>query len=116
MQTTEDLVGAHIDAFNQRDMSALVAGLANDVVWATGTDSFRGRAAVREMLADAIDGLLPRLEVAAVIADRSRAACELVETYVHEGVEHRASIAVFFDFGGVLIERVKVYREGTADP
>jgi hypothetical protein len=108
MNSAEDLVRAHVDAFNRRDLSALVNGLAADVVWSTGADVFRGRTSVRKFLADAVRGLLPQLRLATIVADETRVACEFHETYHHAGENHEVSIAAFFEFAGGVITRVKV--------
>jgi len=51
-----------------------------------------------------------------VVAGGAAAAVEMVEHYRYEGVDKVAAIAAFFAFDGPLIKRVKVYREGSADP
>jgi uncharacterized protein len=112
----EQLVKAHVEAFNAGDLDRLREGLAEDVLWMTGTDIVRGRAAVLDLLSNAMSGLAPQLRLIVFIASEHRAACELQETYVHKGVETTAHIAAFFEFSGALITRVKVYREGSADP
>jgi ketosteroid isomerase-like protein len=55
--TAEELVRAHVDAFNAGDLDRLVDGLADDVLWMTYSDVVRGRAAVRDMVGDAKSGL-----------------------------------------------------------
>jgi hypothetical protein len=51
-----------------------------------------------------------------VLVDGQRAAVEMIERYLHEGQTHAVAIAVFFSFDHGLISRVKVFREGSADP
>jgi hypothetical protein len=67
-------------------------------------------------MAAAVEGLTPSLEIRSVVAGDAAAAVEMVERYLYEGVDKVAAIAAFFAFDGPLIKRVKVYREGSADP
>jgi len=111
-----ELVRAHVSAFNERDLAGLLDGLSLDVVWHTGADTIVGRAEVGALMAAAFEELTPSLEIRSVIAGDAAAALEMVEHYRHEGVDEVAAIAAFFAFDGPLIKRVKVYREGSADP
>jgi len=63
----------------------------------------------------AFEGLTPSFEIRSVVGGDA-AAVEMVEHYRYEGVDEVAVIAAFFAFDGPLIKRVKVYREGSADP
>ena len=116
MESSEHLVRAHIDAFNRGDLPALLAGLAEDVIWRTGTDVFQGRRAVHDFLADAVAGLGPQLHIRGLISEPGRTACELYETYEYVGETREGHLAAFFEFAGPLIRRVKVYHEGSTDP
>jgi uncharacterized protein len=116
MERNEHLVRAHIDAFNRGDLPALLDGLAEDVVWITGADVFQGRSAVHDFLADAVASLRPQLHIRRLISERSQAGCELYETYEYGGETREANLAAFYEFAGPVIRRVKVYREGSADP
>ena len=40
----------------------------------------------------------------------------MTEQYLHEGQTHEMAIAVFLSFDRGLVSRVKVFREGSADP
>jgi uncharacterized protein len=110
-----ELVEEHVSAFNARDVGRLLAGLSGEVVWQTGSDTFIGLDQVGCLLRDSA-GLLPVLEIKSVFADGERAAVEMTERYRHEGQTHEVPIAVFFSFTRELISRVKVFREGSADP
>jgi uncharacterized protein len=116
MESNEHLVRAHIDAFNRGDLPALLEGLAEDIVWITGADVFQGRSAVHHFLADAVASLRPQLHIRGLMSERNRAGCELHESYEYSGEPREAHLAAFFEFGGPLIRRVKVYHEGSADP
>ena len=111
-----ELVRAHVSAFNERDLVGLLDGLSLEVVWQTGADTIVGSAEVGALIATAFDGLAPSLEIRSVVAGDAAAAVEMVEHYRYEGVDEVAAIAAFFAFEGPLIKRVKVYREGSADP
>ena len=93
----------------------MLAGLSEEVVWQTGLDTFIGLDQVGGLLRDSA-GLLPVLEIKSVLADGERAAVEMTERYSHEGQPHEVPIAVFYSFTRELISRVKVFREGSADP
>ena len=110
------LVRTHVDAFNERELDKLMGGFAEDAVWRTGTDTVTGSERLATFFGEAMTGLLPRLEITSLVADDSRAACELRESYEHEGETREASIAAFFTFEAELISRATVYREGSADP
>jgi hypothetical protein len=111
-----ELVRAHVSAFNERDLVGLLDGLSLEVVWQTGADTIVGRAEVGALMAAAFEGLTPSLEIRSVVAGDAAAAVEMVERGRYEGVDQVAVIAAFFAFDGPLIKRVKVYREGSADP
>jgi limonene-1,2-epoxide hydrolase len=111
-----ELVRAHVSAFNERDLVGLLDGLSLEVVWQTGADTIVGRAEVGALMAAAFEGLTPSLEIRSVVAGDAAAAVEMVEHYRYQGVDEDAVIAAFFAFDGPLIKRVKVYREGSADP
>jgi hypothetical protein len=111
----ERAVRAHVRAFNQRDIDALMAGLLDDVTWATGRDVLRGADAVRQLFANAFATLAPTLSVVSVIAADDVAACELRERLTHRGVTREDHIAGFYRFRGRQINSVKIYREGSAD-
>jgi hypothetical protein len=110
-----ELVENHVAAFNAHDVRRVLDGLAEDVVWQTGSDTFVGLHQVERLLREAA-GLLPVLEIKSVLVAGQRAAVEMTERYFHEGRTHEVAIAVFFSFDRGLISRVKVFREGSADP
>jgi hypothetical protein len=110
-----ELVREHVAAFNALDVERVLRGLSAGIVWQTGADTFVGTEEVAGLLRSA-GGLSPRLDVVDLLTDGDRAAVEMTERYWHEGREHQTRIAVFFWFDGELITRVKVFREGSADP
>lgn len=110
-----NLIKAHVEAFNTRDLDALMAGFADDAVWITGTTTVRGRAELAELFAGAMGGLLPTLTLQDLIVGNGRAAAQLVEVFTHEGVEHTDNIAGFYVIEDKRITSAKIYREGNAD-
>jgi uncharacterized protein len=111
----ENLIKAHVEAFNTRDLDALMAGFADDAVWITGRTTVRGRVELAELFAGAMDGLLPTLTIQDLIVGNGRAAAQLVEVYTHEGAEHTDNIAGFYVIKDGRITSAKIYREGSAD-
>ena len=114
-EETGRLVREHLAAFNAHDTDRLLAGMATDVVWRTGRDTFHGR----DLLADVFDAWLwamsPALEVRSLLTGPGTAAVELTERLTVEGEEHSFAIAVFFRVADGLIAEAVVYREGNAD-
>ncbi len=111
-----DVVEAHIDAFNAGDVNALIAGFADDAVFATGQDLIVGVRGLRAMFADALAQLSPTLVLRSVVVQGDVAACELTERIVVSGAEFEFALAAFYTVRRGRIVRVKVYREGTAEP
>jgi hypothetical protein len=108
----------HIAAFNARDLPRLLGGLAQEISWQTGQDTFRGRDELAEMFSDAFRTIAPTLTLHSLLIDHDhdRAACELCERMTVNGVEGEDWIAGFYyvDATGVITS-VKIYRQGSAD-
>jgi hypothetical protein len=109
------VVTRHIEALNARDLDTLMAGFGEDVTWVTGTDRFRGLAALEQLFATAFTELSPHLRVQSLLVQGDRVACELREDYVAEGVRYTDHIAAFYRVEAGLITAAKIYREGSAD-
>jgi len=110
-----EIAAHHIDAFNARDLGALMAGLSEDATWITGTDNFGGAADLEQLFATAFTELSPRLHVESLLVEDERVACELREDYLADGVQRTDHIAAFYRVEAGLITAVKIYREGSAD-
>lgn len=114
-EATKSAIQEHLNAFNSCDRARLLDGLAEDVVWATGTDVWRGREALAELFDEPLWGLHPHIEVVRLIVEDDAGAAECVERMTIEGQIVEFPIAVFFTVRRRLLSRVKVFREGSAD-
>jgi len=112
--TPEAVVRAHVRAFNDRDVPALMAGFTDSAVWVTGTTRVTGRRALTDFFAGAIEGLLPTLTLRSLVAGRDLVACELTET-LDAGGPRTFHIAGFYRVDGDRIAAARIYREGSAD-
>src|SRR5213080_1824407 len=108
-------IHAHVDAFNKKDLEALLAGFAEDAAWITGSTSVRGRDELAALFGDAMTGLLPSLHIQNLLVDDGQVACQLTETLTHDAVEKTFSIAGFYRLRDGLITSAKIYREGSAE-
>lgn len=106
---------AHVAAFNDRDLDALLAGFTDDATWITGTTTARGRAELASLFGEAMGALLPTLTIDNVIGHGDQAAAQLTETLTANGTDRTYAIAGFYRFRGGLISSAKIYREGSAE-
>ena len=111
-----DIVQAHFAAFNAADLDALMAGFADDAVFATGEHLVVGHRGIREMFRDALRELKPTLALRSSVVQGDVVACELHEELSVEGTAFEFALAAFYTVRRGQIVRVKVYREGTAEP
>ena len=111
-----DVVQAHFAAFNAADLDALMAGFADDAVFATGEHLVVGQRGIRAMFGDALTALAPNLDVRSVVVQGEVVACELAERLTVEGAPFEFALAAFYTVRRGQIVRVKVYREGSAEP
>ena len=109
------LVKDHVDAFNAHDRPRLLDGLATDVVWTTGADTFRGVSSLADVFADSLWAMQPSLNITDLLVDGDRAAAQMLEVLTVDGQQRRFMIACFFDIRAGRIHGAKVYREGSAD-
>jgi SnoaL-like domain len=106
----------HVDAFNAHGTDRLIGGLHPDVVWATGSDVFRGTAQLRDQLFDeGLWALRPSLAVRKLLVEGDAAAGMFHEELVLDGERREFDIAVFFTVQDAAIRTVRVFREGSAD-
>jgi hypothetical protein len=104
-----------VEAFNARDLDALMAGFTEDASWVTGTSTAQGRGELTELFAGAMAGLLPTLAIQDLLAEGDRAACQMTETLTVAGEEQTFFIAGFYQLRGGRIASAKIYREGSAE-
>jgi len=109
------LLEAHIAAFNDRDIDALLDGFTDDAEWVTGHYRCAGRAELAELFTGAFAAIAPRLEVVRVVGGDELVAAELVERMTVDGQILEAPIAGFYTLHDGRIARAKIYREGSAD-
>jgi hypothetical protein len=113
---TRAAVLEHVDAFNAHDTTRLIAGLHRDVVWATGSDVFRGTPQLRDDVFDAgLWTMRPSLTIRTLLVDGRAAAAILQEVLVVDDERREFDIAVFFTVHEAAIRTVTVFREGSAD-
>jgi hypothetical protein len=115
MSDARSVVEDHLAAFNAHDAPRLLAGFAEDAIWATGQDVMRGREALADLFDESLWKRAPSLTTLTIIAVGNTVAAELHERITVDGVEQAFDIAAFFVVTDGLIRRAKVYREGTAD-
>ena len=111
-----DIVQAHFKAFNDGDVNSLMAGFAEDAVFSTGEHLVVGERGIRAMFHDALAELAPTLTLRAAVAQGDVVACEITEQLSVDGVPFEFALAAFYTVRRGRIVRVKVYREGTAEP
>jgi ketosteroid isomerase-like protein len=106
----------HLDAFNAHDADRLIAGLHQDVVWATGSDVFRGTSQLRnDVFDEGLWAMRPSLAVRTLLVEGEVAAGTFHEVLTVNDELREFDIAVFFTVHDAVIRTVKVFREGSAD-
>ena len=109
------VVLAHVQAFNERDLGALLDGLADDAFWTTGRTTVRGRPELAELFQGAITDIDARLTIRTLLAGADRVAAELTETFTRNGERQPVPIAGFYEIADRKIARARIYREGSAE-
>ena len=110
------IVEAHVAAFNAGDVDGVMAGFADDAVFATGEHLVVGHRGISAMFRDALANLAPSLDVRVAVAQGDVVACEMIESLTVEGAPFEFALAAFYTVRRGEIVRVKVYREGSAEP
>jgi hypothetical protein len=106
----------HVAAFNAHDTDRWIAGLHEDVVWATGSDVFRGVSALRADVFDAgLWAMRPSLTVQTLLVEGASAAGTFHEVLTVDGEVLEFDISVFYTVESGAIRTVNVFREGSAD-
>ena len=100
----------HVDAFNARDLDALMAGFTQDARWVTGTSVALGHDELRALFGGAMETLLPTLEIRDLLIDGDRVAAQMTETLTVAGAERVDHIAGFYHLVNGRIATAKIYR------
>ena len=108
-------ITAHLDAFNRHDASGLLAGLAPDARWRTGTSTVTGHTQLAELFDDGLWAMRPSLTVQRMVSDGRIIAARLREDITIAGLRQGFAIAAFYEVSGGLINDVTIYREGSAE-
>ena len=109
------VIHAHVAAFNADDLEAVVAGFAEDAVFANGDQLIVGRRGIRALFGQALGQVRATLEVRTAIAQGNAVACELTELVTVGEQTFEFHLAGFYTVHGGVITRAKIYREGTAE-
>lgn len=106
-------VDAHVEAFNARDLEAVVALFAEDAVFAAGDSLVIGRRGLRQLFGDAFDQpARVRLEVRRALVEGDTAACELAEHLaLPGGPAVELAVAAFYTVRDGQLVRMRVYRD-----
>ena len=110
------IVRDHVSAFNAHDLDHLLLCFSADATWITGSDRFRGTAALAQLFASAFAELSPKLTILNMVINGDQVACELSEQLVVDGKTRVDHIAGFYRVQSDRITTAKIYREGSADP
>lgn len=115
MSQTPNLVQRHINAFNDRDVDALLTDFAPSAEWITG-DYTVPKGQLREFFTSAMESLTPQLTLRRAIVGGNAVAIEMTEAWTHDSTAKSAELIAVFDLDAGKITRARIYREGTADP
>lgn len=111
---TAAAVRAHVEAFNAKELDAVVAGFAEDAVFAAEADLVVGARALRGFFGEAFaNHAEARLEILRSVIQGDTAACELRETITVDGQYLELDLAAFFTVRGGVLVRVRVYRDAS---
>lgn len=113
--STRGVIEAHFAAFNRHDTAALLQGMAEEIVWAIGTDTFLGKTSLSDLFDDWLWSTDPHIDVLRLVVDGHEAAAECVEYLTLAGSRKSLPMGVFFEASDCLLRSAKVFREGTAD-
>lgn len=105
-------VDAHLDAFNRADLDAVMAGFADDAVFAAADHLVVGARAIRQLFAESFaTPVTAELVLERAVVGGDTAACELAETLTVDGTTHTIDVAAFYTVRGGRLVRVRIYRD-----
>lgn len=114
MAHTDELVQRHVEAFNNRDVDALLADFTPTATWVTGDYSVP-EGELREFFAGAMAALTPQLELHRVIDGGTVLVAEMSEVWTVGAAGKTAALVAVLDLDEGKIAKAKIYREGSAD-
>ncbi len=105
-----DVVRAHLDAFSARDLAAMLATMASDATFVTGTttippDEFE------EFFGWAMREIEPTVTMTNLVMDDNQVAAEFIESVTIDGVRRHLNRAAFYTIRDHVICNAKVYDE-----
>jgi hypothetical protein len=105
-------VEAHVAAFNQTDLDAVMAGFADDAVFTAAEQTVIGARAIRGLFADSFASpVRAELVLERVVLGGDTAACELAEHLTVDDVTHTIDVAAFYTVRDDQLVRVRIYRD-----
>jgi hypothetical protein len=103
-------VRAHLEAFSGRDLPAMLATLASDATFVSGT-TLVAPEEFEEFFGWAMREIDPTVTISNLIVDGPRVACEFVESVTIDGERRDLNRAAFYTIRGDVICTAKVYDE-----
>lgn len=108
--TADAVVRAHLGAFTARDLPAMLATMAPDAHFVSGT-TVVAPAEFAEFFGWAMRELDPVVEITNLVASGGLVACEFVESVTVDGERRHLNRAAFYTVDGAVITSAKVYDE-----
>ena len=105
-----DVVRAHLEAFSAGNLSAMLATLAPEAVFVSGTTLVPPRE-FEEFFGWAMRELAPTMEITDLVIDGTRVACQFIESVTLDDQRRHLNRAAFFAVDGEVITSAKVYDE-----
>jgi hypothetical protein len=105
-----EVVQAHLNAFSSRDLPAMIATMAPDAVFVTGT-TLVAPEDFEEFFGCAMREIGPTMKITNLVVDGSRVACEFVESVTLEGHRKHLNRAAFYTVEDDVITSATVYDE-----
>jgi ketosteroid isomerase-like protein len=104
------VVQAHLEAFSSGDLPAMLATMAPDPVFVTGT-SLVDPKEFADFFGWAIRELDPTMRITKIISDERNVACQFIESVTLDGERRHLNRAAFYSVDGAVITSAKVYDE-----
>lgn len=107
-----EVVQAHLDAFNDRNVDGVLSVFSPDAVFTSGEQTVVGERSLRGLFNDAF--AVPAdasLHLRRAVVEGDTAACELVERVSVGGAVQELDVAAFYTVRRGRLVRVRVYRE-----